>query len=88
VNGDGGRMVDPGRGPRLVRQPLHGPPPLLVPRIPGQPGLLDGDVPLVLLVVSPPHRAARPGPDPLDEPVPRTDQASVGREFAVFTHGT
>lgn len=91
VNRHGRRMVDLGGGPGLVRQPPHGPPPLLVLRIPGQTGLLDGDVPLfplALLIASPPHRAVRPGADPLDEPVTPTDQTSVGRVFAVFTHGT
>lgn len=88
MNGDGRRVVDLRRGPRLVRQPAHGPPPLLFLGIPGHPGLLDGDEPIVLLVASPPHRATRPRPDPFDKSVPSTDQTSAGRVFAVFTHGT
>lgn len=81
-------MIDPRGGTGLVREAVHHPPPFLVLGVLAQPEFLDGDVPSLPLVESPPHGAVGPGPDPPDKPVTPIDQTSVGRVFAAFAHGT
>ncbi|MDQ0775064.1 hypothetical protein QF026_003530 [Streptomyces aurantiacus] len=75
VDRDGAGVVDARGGPRLTLQPVVRALVGRVPRIAGQPGLLDRDVPLHEFVRGLPHGAHAARTDALGQPVAATDQA-------------